>query len=80
MKLRRTLLVLVGKLALTLIGFASIWALRAFPWWYLAFSALTVSVFAVDAIRSYRRANAQKHSSKDVQPGISTSSVPDSDS
>lgn len=71
---------LVLKLALAVIGFASIWVLRAFPWWFLAFSAFTVSLFAIEAIRNYRRGSTQKQDSpEEVHHGRSPWQAPERD-
>jgi hypothetical protein len=58
MRARRPAFGLIAKLTLAMLGYVSIWVLRSYPLWFLAFTACTISVFAVDAIRSYRRTRA----------------------
>ena len=57
---------LLGKIAVAAIGYWSIWTLRDFPWWYVAFVAAVITYyFVIDPVRTYRRERshpeAQRH-------------------
>lgn len=56
----RDIVLLVAKLALALCGALAIWTLRSYPWWFVGYSALSVTVIAVDAVRTFRRSENRK--------------------
>lgn len=52
---QRSRALVTAKLLLAASGFFAIWILRSMPWWFLAISFVTVSVFAADAVKGYVR-------------------------